>query len=217
MDTEFIQSAVAKSVVQDELFESAFNHAAIGMAIVATSGRWLKVNSALCDIVGFSESELLATNFQAITHPEDLAIDLGYVTQVLEGVIRSYQMEKRYIHQSGRIVHVLLSVSLVRDSEGRAKFFISQIQDITERVRAQLALESAKQRLETALQEVKELRGILPICSYCKSIRNDQQYWQSLEHYLTEHSNAKLSHGICPGCMPNALKQLEEFAQEQRS
>src|SRR6266513_1708680 len=74
-------------------FQSAFDQAAIGMALLGLDGRWLRVNPALCKIVGYSEQELLATDFQTVTHPEDLDADLSYVRQMLSQKIRSYQME----------------------------------------------------------------------------------------------------------------------------
>jgi diguanylate cyclase (GGDEF)-like protein/PAS domain S-box-containing protein len=114
-------------------FRGAFDYAAIGMALVAPDGRWLEVNQALCDLVGYSAAELCATSFQAITHPEDLEKDLANVQQMLEGAAASYQMEKRYIHKRGQIIWALLCVSLVRDPAGQPLYFISQIQDITPR------------------------------------------------------------------------------------
>ncbi|PYD07274.1 sensor domain-containing diguanylate cyclase, partial [Pseudomonas syringae pv. pisi] len=83
--------AINANLEESELrFRSAFNSAAIGMAIVSLEGMWLKVNQSLCQIVGYSEEELLETNFQSITYPEDLELDLGYVRQLLEGDIRFY-------------------------------------------------------------------------------------------------------------------------------
>ncbi len=125
----------------EERFLSAFESAAIGMALVAPDGHWLKVNRVLCDIVGYSAQDLMAKTFQDITHPDDLTTDLNYVRQLLAGEIRTYQMEKRYFHKSGRVVWVLLSVSLVRDHGGHPVHFISQIQDITERKRGDLLRE----------------------------------------------------------------------------
>jgi PAS domain S-box-containing protein len=122
-----------------ELLRGAFNYAAIGMALVAPDGRWLQVNRALCDIVGYSEQELLATTFQAITYPDDLQTDLNYVRQMLAGEIQTYQMEKRYLHKLGHVVWVLLNVSLVRDPQGKPLFFISQIQDMTAHKRTEEA------------------------------------------------------------------------------
>jgi len=85
-------------------FTSAFHHASIGMALVALDGRWLQVNPALCELLGYTEQQLLATTFQALTHPNDLDIDLAYVQQMLRDEITTYQMEKRYIHKNGAIL-----------------------------------------------------------------------------------------------------------------
>jgi len=117
----------------DSMFFNAFKYAAIGMALVAPNGKWLKVNSALCEMLGYSEDEILDKTFQDITHPDDLDEDLVYVTRMLAGVIDTYQMEKRYFHKEGYVINILLSVSLVVNKDGSPRFFISQIQDITRR------------------------------------------------------------------------------------
>ena len=130
----------------DERFHGAFDLAPIGMAIVAPDGRFLQVNRALCAIVGYSEEELLATDYQAITHHDDRAADLAQDRAMLAGEIRTYQMEKRYLHKDGYVVWILLSVSLVHDEQGSPAYFISQIEDITERKRAQEALHESEMR-----------------------------------------------------------------------
>jgi PAS domain S-box-containing protein len=129
----------------EERVRSAFDMAPIGMALLAPDGRWIQVNRALCDIVGYTEEELLGTTFQAITHPEDLDSDLERVQEVLRGEIYSYQMEKRYWHKEGHIVWVLLSVSVVRElRDNEPLYFISQIQDISERKRIEAELAHAR-------------------------------------------------------------------------
>src|SRR5207253_1112924 len=135
-----------------ERFRSAFGSAAIGMALVAPDGRWLQVNRSLCEIVGYSEEELLATTFQAITHPDDLEADLGYVRQMLDGEIQTYQMEKRYFHKHGQVIWILSSVSLVRDAQDNPLYFISQIQDITARKQADEALRAREERFRSVTQ-----------------------------------------------------------------
>lgn len=135
----------------EESLRSAFEYAAIGKALVASDGRWLQVNRSLCEIVGYSEGELLATTVQAIAHPDDLNADSHYVRQLLNGEIRSYQIEKRYLHKKGHIVWVLLSVSLVRDSSGEPLYFIFQIQDITERKVSIRALQESEARFRAAV------------------------------------------------------------------
>jgi diguanylate cyclase (GGDEF)-like protein/PAS domain S-box-containing protein len=125
----------------DRLFESAFRHAAIGMCLVSLDGRFLQVNDALCRIVGYTRHELLALDFQTITHPDDLDIDLGRVDALVAGDIESYHLEKRYLHRDGHVVWILLTVSLVTAEDGRPQFFISQVQDISEQKRMRGELE----------------------------------------------------------------------------
>jgi diguanylate cyclase (GGDEF)-like protein/PAS domain S-box-containing protein len=116
-------------------FETAFADAPIGMALVDVEGRFMKTNRALHEITGYPEDELGRLTFQDITHPDDLKADLAFLEQLVAGEIPGYQMEKRYYTQSGALIWVLLSVSLVRDDDGAPLHFVSQIQDITERKR----------------------------------------------------------------------------------
>ena len=117
----------------EEVYRTAFDNAPIGMAVVGPEGRYLKANRALCEMLGYSEEELLATTFQGITHPEDLEASSANARSAVEGEIASYSIEKRYFHARGHVIWVLLSVSLVRDGQGRPLYFVDQIQDITRR------------------------------------------------------------------------------------
>ncbi|HEX8473336.1 MAG TPA: EAL domain-containing protein [Pyrinomonadaceae bacterium] len=117
----------------EELFRSAFDHAAIGMAMVSSDGRWLRVNMHLCAILGYTEQELLEMDFQSITHPDDLGVALVNVARLLKEHTQNHRMEKRYIHKQGHEVWVLWSVARVRDLNGDAVRLIFQIQDITDR------------------------------------------------------------------------------------
>ena len=130
----------------EEQFRHAFEYAGIGMALVSVDGRWLRVNRALCEIVGLDEATLLRKTFQEITHPEDLARDLDAVRQLLAGTIRYYHMDKRYLHRAGHEVWIRLTVSLVRTADGRPGHFVSQIEDISERKRFEEALRVSEER-----------------------------------------------------------------------
>jgi diguanylate cyclase (GGDEF)-like protein/PAS domain S-box-containing protein len=125
----------------EERFRLAFANAPIGMCIVAPDGTFMQGNRALFDMLGYPADELIGKTFQEITHPDDLEADIGLLNQVLDGAIRTYQMEKRYFHSTGRIVWANLSVSLVRDADGKPLHFISQVEDITDRKRAHERLE----------------------------------------------------------------------------
>ncbi|MFY9611250.1 MAG: EAL domain-containing protein [Blastocatellia bacterium] len=124
----------------EELFRSAFDHAPIGMGLVSQAGRWLQVNSSLCEIVGYSESELLEMDFQSLTHPEDLYNFLCHFSEVANDKEPGYQVEKRYLHKLGHEVWVTVNISLARDSQTGALRIILQIQDITGRKRAEQRL-----------------------------------------------------------------------------
>ncbi|HMJ25775.1 MAG TPA: EAL domain-containing protein [Pyrinomonadaceae bacterium] len=124
----------------EERFRSAFDYAAIGMALVSQEGRWLQVNRSLCSIVGYSEEELLAKDIQGVTHPDDLEDLLMQQGRLMKGTLPGYQTEQRYLHKLGHEVWSQLSVSRVRDPETQTLRFIFQIQDITDRKRAEARL-----------------------------------------------------------------------------
>lgn len=128
-------------------FVSAFEHAAIGMALVSLRGDWLKVNRATCDMLGHTQAQLLARSVYDITHPQDVAEDVLQRSRMIAGEIESYQREKRYIRRDGLIVWAFLSCSIMRDVHGEPMHFISQMQDITERKLAEQALQQSEARL----------------------------------------------------------------------
>ncbi len=140
----------AYPLATEELFENAFHNAAIGMALVGLGGGFLKVNGALCRLVGYSEPQLLGLDFQTITHAEDLNADLELLARLQDGAIPNYEMDKRYIRADGSIVWVRLSVSMVVDTDSRPRHFIAQVQDLTARREAEAALEAKSQALVAA-------------------------------------------------------------------
>src|ERR687894_209561 len=123
----------------EERFRETFEHATVGIAHVATDGRWLRVNRRLCNIVGYEKEELLGLTFQDITHPDDLETDLEGARRLLAGEIETYSREKRYFRKDGSIVWIYLTVSLMRSPLGEPRYFISVTEDITERKRIEEA------------------------------------------------------------------------------
>ena len=183
----------------DALFQSAFEFAAIGMALVSPEGKWLRVNRSICKITGYREAELLERTFQDITHPDDLEQDLEYVRKMLAGEIDTYQMEKRYYRKDGTIVWILLSVSLVRTKSKEPLFFISQIQDITRQ-------KTSEQKLAKATVEIKRLQArLLKICTWTKRIHIDGK-WISVDEFLTDHLHLKLT----PATSVQAGRKLDD-------
>jgi diguanylate cyclase (GGDEF)-like protein/PAS domain S-box-containing protein len=147
------QERISKALEEsEEHFRTAFDYAAIGMALVSLAGSWLRVNRSLCGIVGYSETELLNSDFQTITHADDLGNDLAHIYRLLAGELITCQVEKRYLHKDGQEVWALTSISLVHDAQGEPLHFIFQIEDITERKRAEGAIKT--------LSLVDELTGL---------------------------------------------------------
>jgi PAS domain S-box-containing protein len=149
----------------EERFRITFEQAAMGVAHVDLDGQWLRVNQVLCDIVGYTREELASKTFQDITYPEDLDADLNYVRQLLAGEINNYSLEKRYFHKDGQLVWVNITVSLLRETNGmvdssapsnalypisgtgKPKYFISIVEDINDRKRAEQELHESEERL----------------------------------------------------------------------
>jgi diguanylate cyclase (GGDEF)-like protein/PAS domain S-box-containing protein len=124
----------------EERFRRAFDDAAIGMALVSLDGRWQRVNRALARLTGYSQDDLRGMAFRDITHPQDREADAMALAQMLDGERPGYETEKRYVHAEGHSVWVQLNVTLVRDANGQPLHLISQMQDVTERKRAQAEL-----------------------------------------------------------------------------
>jgi two-component system sensor histidine kinase/response regulator len=147
--------------LSEEVFSNAFEHAPIGMALVSTDGRWLKVNQSLCQLLGYSAEEFHTKTFQDVTHPDDLETDLEHVHELLSGKTSTYQMEKRYFDKEGRIVWVELSVSLVCDKEKSPLYFISQIQDITASREAMARQQELTQKAQAGERAKSEFLAIM--------------------------------------------------------
>ena len=145
----------------EERFASAFEYAPIGVALVAPDGRWLKVNQALCALVGYSEAELIARTFHDVIHPDERGICREKSRGMMAGEINTFQVESRCIHVRGHVVTILLSGSLVRDSHDEPSYYVTQIQDISERKRVEVALLESKRFLQSTLDALTAHIAIL--------------------------------------------------------
>lgn len=137
----------------EERFRRAFDDAAIGMALVSSDGRWLQVNHALCELVGYRERELLGLPVSAILHRDDLAENLAYIRRMQAGDLSFYQLEQRYVHKSGHTVWIMMAASQVRGAEGQPLYMVVQIQDIAARKQAEELLRRLNSELEERVEE----------------------------------------------------------------
>ncbi|MGB7133571.1 MAG: PAS domain S-box protein, partial [Candidatus Sulfotelmatobacter sp.] len=132
----------------EQLYRSTFEVAGVGVSHVAPDGRWLRVNRKLCEIVGYSEEELLKLTFQQMTHPDDLSADLALTQKILNGESDTFSMEKRYIRKDGSPVWINLTVTAVRHADRKLKHFVSVVEDISQR-----------KQFEATLKDSDELAG----------------------------------------------------------
>ena len=120
------------------------------MALVTPEGRWLQVNAAFCDLLGYSPDELTSRTFMDVTHPDDLEDSIEHSRRQLDGEVDRLRIEKRYLRSDGTVVWVALTSTLARDGDGEPLHFVAQIEDVTERVRTRRALEEAEERFRSA-------------------------------------------------------------------
>lgn len=136
----------------EERFRSTFEQAAVGISHMSLSGQFLRVNQRFADIIGYSPSELKHLSCQQITHADDLATDREKAQMLLANEIQTYSREKRYICKDGRIIWIKITISLVRNTDDTPQYFISVIEDISERIDAQQALQQLNQELEARVE-----------------------------------------------------------------
>ncbi|HEY7036820.1 MAG TPA: PAS domain S-box protein [Thermomicrobiales bacterium] len=135
-------------------FRAIFEQAGAGIAQVGTDGRWLRVNERLCEITGYTKEELLARTFQDITPREDLERDLAAARRLLRGEIESYSTEKRYLRKDGLAVWVDLTVSLVHTATGAPDYFVTVVEDISARKRAEERLRLLREASDTLVASI---------------------------------------------------------------
>jgi PAS domain S-box-containing protein len=171
------------------------------LCIAHFSGYFKRLNPAWEKTLGFSREELQSKPMFEFVHPEDRAHSLEQNRKVRSGA-QALAFENRYICKDGSYKWLLWNATADVDHE----LIYSLARDITERKEAEQKREQLLRELRAALAEVKELKKILPICMYCKNIRDDENYWQSIEDYISHHTNSRFSHGVCPTCYTNIVE-----------
>ncbi|AMR31680.1 hypothetical protein A0256_09730 [Mucilaginibacter sp. PAMC 26640] len=152
-----LESLLIKFRDSESKFQAAFEHSAIGMALVSLKGKWLRVNKTLCDMVGYKEQELLSMSFLDITHPDDYLETDKLTNAVLENESRAGRIEKRYVCKNGSVVWISLNIATVLNKKGGPEYFVSQFEDITERKKAEACLKTAYREIKKHVSNIEDI------------------------------------------------------------
>jgi PAS domain S-box-containing protein len=156
---------------------------------ISVNGEITDINEATIKATGVSREEMIGTDFSDYFTDSQKARE-GYEEVFREGTVKNYELTIK--HANGSLMYVLYNASVYRDQDGEIAGIFAAARDIT-----------------YLKEEIKVLQGILPICSRCKKIRNDENYWEQIESYIRDHSEAQFSHGICPDCVKELYPELD--------
>ena len=148
-DFRMLQETIIENAEQ---IQTAFESSTHGICFLSLDGLFLRTNRTLQEITGYSSEEFRTKTLQEITHPDDYSLDHNSIDQLLDGALTSYQVQKRFIHKSGRIIWVILGMSMVQDLHGHPIHFVAHFTDITTRTYALDALQKSEDALKRAQQ-----------------------------------------------------------------
>jgi two-component system, sensor histidine kinase and response regulator len=157
--------------------QATFQQAAVGLAMVAPDGHFLRVNHRLCEFLGYGEEELLASRFHDLAYPADVETDQDQISRVLTGELKSYSLERRCLHRDGTPLWANLTVALVRKSDGTPDYLVSVIENIEDRKRTEAALKDGRK----ALKEAQRLAGV---GNWTWDLRSDAVIWSDEIYHL---------------------------------
>jgi PAS domain S-box-containing protein len=163
-------------------------------------------------VYGYLTAEILGRSIFSII-PADRREELEGILNEISNGASINRFQTRRLRKDGNVIDVSVTASPIKDARNNVIGASAISRDITERMRAETERERLIKELQDALAEVKTLRGILPICMTCKKIRDDEGAWRQLEAYISEHTDANFSHGMCEPCAQNIYPEIYEKLQ----
>ncbi|MFA5846094.1 MAG: transporter substrate-binding domain-containing protein [Thermodesulfovibrionales bacterium] len=196
-------------------FSNLFNNSEVGMFRTRLDGsEILDANEKFLNIFGRAREEVIGK--PSVIHWADPHEREEMIKRLKEHG-RVAEFECRMLNKKGEVLHCITSLVLYSEQG----ILEGTIMDITERKNAEEVLqryfselEKSNKELQEAIAKVKTLSGMLPICSYCKKIRDDKGYWKQVEVYISEHTDTMFSHGMCPDCAKKAYEELDELKKK---
>lgn len=191
--------ALAVEKVTDRFFNASIDM----LCFLGFNGYFKRLNPAWERTLGFTRDELMSRPFLEFVHPDDRERTLAQNAKVRAGG-QALSFENRYLCKDGSYRWFRWNAA----PDMGDKVIYSMARDVTASKEAEEQRELLVQQLQAALAEVNRLRDILPMCSYCRKVRDDEDYWHTVESYIAQHTSTQFSHGICPDCL-HTVVQLE--------
>jgi PAS domain S-box-containing protein len=168
----------------EKSFKGVFQNSSIGMALVSLENKWLDVNNSICEIFGYTKEELVNKSFQDITHPSDVTKGFESLKLLKKGKLENYQIEKRYIHKNGSVVYAILTVTSIRDINGKVNHLLTQISDITLSINAE---KNTRKFSEITKTQNKSLLNFAHIVSH--NLRSHSSNLSMLTKFLIDEND----------------------------
>ena len=216
LQNEDLRQAQVKLLDTQKKYTDLYDFAPAGYLTISGKGLMVEINLTLAGMLGLGKRFLLNQPFSAHISPEDQDIYYHCRRTLLES--KTLQTcELRMMKKDGATFHAKLRCSINPEVDGSSDQFRAVITDITERKKIEEEKEIFISELQTALKEIKTLRGLIPICAFCKQIRNDEGAWDQMEAYITEHTHAEFSHGICPDCAKKHYPEMNLYDFDKKN
>jgi PAS domain S-box-containing protein len=211
MQNEELRRAQQELEASRNKYADLYDFAPVGYFTLDKKGAILEANLTGASMLGIPRSRLMNQAFSqyvAVSSSDSFNV---YFNKVLNNTKRG-RCEVQLLKADGTECYAQLEILAIADNNKTSGGFRMIVIDVTERILAEIEKEKLFIELQQAMEDVKKLSGMLPICSSCKKIRDDQGYWKQIEAYITEHSEAEFSHSICPEC---AKKLYPEFMKDE--
>jgi PAS domain S-box-containing protein len=206
-----LNEATAAGAVQ-ELEDRFFANSIDMLCMLDFNGYFKQLNPAWERTLGFTREELMSRPFIEFVHPDDRERTLKQNAKVRSGG-QALAFENRYLCKDGSFRWFRWNAA----PHSGEKVIFSVARDVTESKKVEEEREQLVRELQAALAEVRTLREILPICSYCRKIRDDGNYWHHVENYISQHTTTMFSHGICPSCLETHPDLEFEHSERQKA
>lgn len=211
----FMEHKKALEALQEseEKYRNLFSYSLDAVYLSTKEGKFIDFNQATVDLFGYSREELFNLNIrQLYANPDDRPKFQREIEQ--KGALKEYAVKFRRKDETE--IDCLLTATLRLDKEGKIVGYQGIIRDITQQKKMEQEREKLIAELQDALNKIKTLSGLVPICASCKKIRDDKGYWNQLEIYIQEHTQAEFSHGLCPDCMKKLYPDIFPSFQEEK-